>query len=114
MSRLHVLASGQCVLHEPTPPGNNSAGVPWKDALVNSGMGGKTVMPTGTGAGQITATELAQIQSGALYEITFHVELKVGMSPAEQRAVMDAQISTLSRETLQQLQRDLRFFGLTR
>lgn len=72
MLNIHVLAgngSGMftAVIHTPTPAGNNAAGVPWSTALVNSGMN-KTIMTEGTGAGQITTAEKAQIAAGTVIE----------------------------------------------
>jgi len=60
------------VMHFPVPSSNNSAGVPWRTALVASDIGGTTILPDGDGTGgTITATDKARIQSGALLE---HVE----------------------------------------
>ena len=56
--------------HLPTQAGANSAGVAWKDVVIRSGMGGKTILPDGDGAGgTISATEKAQIASGDIYEM---------------------------------------------
>lgn len=114
MSRLHILARGQCVLHEPVPVGNNAAGVPWRTALVASGMGGTSILSTGANPWQNTTEEAAQIASGEVLEISFTVELKPGMSTAERNAAMDAQIANLSREKQAEIAQALRFFGLVR
>lgn len=114
MSRLHILAGGQCVLHEPVPAGSNAVGVPWKTALVNSGLGGKTILPSGTGPGQIDPAESAQIASGDLYEVSFTVDMKTAMNAAQRQALMDAEILKAGAEAQAKLVQALRFFGLTR
>lgn len=114
MSRLHILASGHCVLHEPVPPGNNAAGVPWRTALVNSGMGGTSVMPTGTGPGQITAAELAQIAAGALYETAFEFVRDPNWTTAQRNEAMDECITRASGDALDKITYALRWFGATR
>ena len=65
------------VMHFPVPPGSNAAGVPWRAALVLSGIGGSTILPNGDGTGgTISAADKALIESGALLE---HVEsLRLG------------------------------------
>ena len=114
MSRLHILAGGQCLLHETVPLGNNAAGVPWRTALINSGMGGRTILASGTGPGQIATAESTQIASGELYEISFRFESPPGASAAQLNAAMDAQIANLSAETQARLASELRLYGLTR
>lgn len=101
-------------MHEPVPAGNNAAGVSWRTALVNSGMGGTSIMPTGTGAGQISAAELAQIEAGELREVSFTFENNPAWTNAQRNAAMDAQIATISRETQAHILDALRLFGATR
>ena len=72
MADMHVLAGdGLCywtlVMHFPVPDQNNEVGVNYRIALVNSGLGG-TSMTEGTGPGQISAAEKAQIDAGEVYE----------------------------------------------
>lgn len=114
MSRLHILAGGQCLLHEPVPAGNNAVGVAWRTALVNSGMGGTTSMATGAGPGQITAAELAQVQAGEVLEIAFRVEIPANASAAQRNAIMDGEIAKASSEAQSRIAQALRFFGATR
>ena len=68
MSKIHALETNdsiaQVVLHTATPVGNNSVGVSWKDAGLNSGKLGTTALTEGTGAGQILTTEKAQVEAG--------------------------------------------------
>lgn len=113
MSRLHILAGGQCVLHEPVAATNNSAGVSWRTAIVNSGMA-TTRLPTGDGPGQITAAELLQVQSGEVYEVAFQVDIPVGANASQRNAIMDTEITKASNEAQARIVKDLRWFGLTR
>lgn len=119
MSRLHILAgsgvnSFQCALHETVPAGNNAAGVPWSTALVNSGVGGRSIMAVGSGAGQITQAEMDQIIAGTLYEVLFTFQNDPNWTQAQRNAAMDTQIATLSAETQTRIASSLRLFGLTR
>lgn len=73
--RMHILqAAGinlyDVVVHATTPVGNNSAGISWKVALVNSGLAA-TTLPVGTGPGQITQAESNQVTTGDLIEARF-------------------------------------------
>jgi hypothetical protein len=74
MAAIHVLSgaetggSFQVVFHFPVPDTNNSVGVNYRAALVASGKGGSTRLTEGTGPGEITTAEKAQIESGAVYE----------------------------------------------
>lgn len=80
MSKIHVLETdhreAKVVLHTDTPAGNNSVGISWKEAGLNSGRLGTTVLTEGTGAGQIATAEKTQVESGDVIEIadTIHVE----------------------------------------
>lgn len=112
MSRLHHLANGQCVLHEPCPVGNNAAGITWKAALIASGMGGRTILTTGTSVWQNTTAEATRLTAGDDLEVVFMMELKPSMSAAERTTAMNAQIASLSAETQARIQRELQFFGL--
>lgn len=71
---MHVLTQTQTrfrvVLHIAIPAGNNLAGVPWRTAVVRSGLGGKTILPDGDGtAGTISAAEKTNIVTdGSVFE----------------------------------------------
>jgi hypothetical protein len=76
MANTHVLdkqAGGiRVVLHIAVPSSNNAVGTNWQTAVVNSGLFGRppgSVMPTGTGPGQITSAELASVAAGSLIEV---------------------------------------------
>jgi hypothetical protein len=121
MPNTHVLeASGvryRLALHVSIPAGNNSAGIAWNTALVNSGLGGKTVLATGNGPGQITATELASVQAGNTYEQIDWVDVTQGgqlTTTAQQAAFLDDYYAARSVEVRTQLQAQLKWYGATR
>lgn len=92
MSKFHVLETNageaSVVLHSVMPAGNNSVGVSWKDANLNSGSQGTTVLSEGTGAGQITTAEKANIEAGDVLEVT-------GLIPVESGGATPASINEL-------------------
>lgn len=78
MANWHALTGGpdgnsyQVAYHLPIPNNNNRVGVNHRTALVNSGIGGTTVLPDGDGTdGTISAAEKTQITNGEVFE---HVE----------------------------------------
>lgn len=118
MANMHVLQKNisevEVVFHVAIPgAGVNSANVQWRTALVNSGVGGETKLPTGDGsAGTISAAELAQIQAGALYEVTRIV--RPDTVQGNLATYMDSLFATVSGEVLPILQDRLKWFGYTR
>jgi len=75
MARIHVqrrvgLNTYDCVVHSPTPAGNNSAGFSWQTVLVNSGLNVTRLAP-GNGAGQIAQAEANQVSAGSVIETSF-------------------------------------------
>lgn len=117
MADIHVLAGDglyrwAIVFHFAVPNINNSVSVNYRTALINSGLGGTSVMTEGSGAGQITTAELAQVVSGELYE---HGEPFLAESGSTNNAEMlaAAQAMYASRETpvLATLQKRLRYYG---
>lgn len=103
------------VFHIPIPgAGNNRAGVQWRTALINSGLGGKTTLPDGDGSGgTISAAEKASIGSGAIFE---HVE-QFATNPPEAAATLqariDARFTALTAAIQASLQAQLTYFGYT-
>ncbi len=74
MADIHVMSNVgysryRCVLHDSVPSGNNRAGFPWKDVLLNAGVTGTSSMTVGTGAGQITQMEYDSVVAGDLLEL---------------------------------------------
>lgn len=120
MANLHtLLRSGVEVTvaaHIAVPVGNNSAGVAWAMALLNSGLGGKTVLKDGDGTGgTISAAEKAAIVAGTVVEAVDTVRTdSVFGGAATINAYLDAQYILISNRTLTWLQDVLRWFGGTR
>lgn len=117
MSRIHVLQmSGNnvysCICHATTPGGNNSAGVLWADALKNAGLA-QTAMPAGTGAGQITPAEQAQVEAGAVIEAAF----QWGDDPAWDNPTRMADLNTRAAQAVADVlatyAAKLKYFGFT-
>jgi hypothetical protein len=98
MAEIHVLTTTggkvRFALHIPIPSANNSVGVNWRTALVNSGVGGKTELKDGDGtAGTIDNVEKPLIVSGALYETFVEKGLPSNwgaMNGAQRNAWLDA------------------------
>lgn len=120
MASLHVLdatpqegrAKYRVAVHVPIPNTNNSVGVNWRTALINSGIGGTTVLKSGDGtAGTISATEAANVASGALYEQVETIEVDTAGSV---NAFLDAVIADVTTRTQARLQAALKYFGYTR
>jgi len=116
MSDIHILTgNGQkwtIVFHFAVPDQNNNIGVNYRTALVNSRLGGTSMMAEGTEAGQIATAELALIAADEIYE---HSEQFLAESGATNNTEMlaAAQALYVSRETtvLTALQKRLRYFG---
>jgi len=119
MGKAHVLTtSGEkthVVYHIPVPSGNNVVGIPWSTALVNSGLGGTTVLPDGNGdGGSISAAEKASIEAGTVYETDATLLLQPTMTPAEANAFIDAHYDAARADVQTAIPAQLRMFGHTR
>ena len=71
MSDIHILEGGnsyRCVMHFPVPNRTNYAGVNYRAAILGCNLGGKTVLQEGSGPGQISSAEKAQIETGEVVE----------------------------------------------
>lgn len=121
MSRLHVFeAVGQqqpnvyrVILHETTPAGINSAGVTWVAALAGSGAA-RTRMTEGTGAGQITTAEKAQVESGNVVEGEFYFQDNPTDNPTQRNAALDAHATRYLAELEADISVRLKWFGASR
>ena len=119
MSNIHALTmdnKGQLtvVLHLPIPVENNAAGFPLRTALINSGIGGKTVLTAGDGTiGTISAAELTSIQAGAIYEVTVNPQLD-SANNAGRISYIDNLFTKCSADELAKLRILLKFFGWSR
>jgi hypothetical protein len=106
--------SFQIVFHVTIPSANNAAGINYRTALVNSGLGGRTVLPDGDGTGgTISAAEKTSIQSGALYEYAEDFATNPGESAAALQARIDARHAALTTLLQGQLSKRLTYFGYT-
>lgn len=114
MARFHVLAGNNnvysVVVHTATPNGNNSAGVSWKVALVNSGMA-RTTMTEGNAAGQITAQEKASIEAGDVIEARLQWQDDPSWDNSTRLADVETRISQAVAARLEQLAAQLKWFG---
>ena len=116
MSAIHVLTGKGdntylCVVHIAIPNTNNPVGTNWRAALINSGIGGKTILAEGTGPGQITTQEKALIASGALYEITLAFQDMPAWTNQQRVAELQARAAEVSEQALARLQAQLKYFG---
>lgn len=118
MSTLHVLENtGQpnlyrIILHQATPAGNNSAGVTWVSALANFGV--KTRMLIGTGPGQITSAEAADVAAGITLEGEFFFQDNPADNAAARNAALDAHATRYLAELQAAIAVKLKWFGATR
>ena len=118
MSKIHVLTGSShnvytVVVHIATPVGNNAVGVPWADAVKNSGRS-VSILPEGTGPGQITSAELTAITNGAVIEGTFQWGDNPAWNNAQRQADVDLRATQLTNELLARYQAELRYFGYVR
>lgn len=114
MSKIHVLETdhreAKVVLHTATPAGNNSVGIAWKEAGLNSGKLGTTMLTEGTGAGQILTAEKAQVESGDVIEIVSSIHVESGGATSASINEMADQIITKHEAELQVI---LNYYGYT-
>lgn len=111
MASIHILdgdgTNYRVVCHVTTPAGNNASGISWATALVNSGRI-TSVLPTGTGSGQITAAELAQIAAGTTLELV--VTAPIGSANGNTTEIANM-IAIQRAAALTVLQGILKYFG---
>jgi hypothetical protein len=120
MADIHLLAGDgngcwTVVMHIAIPSANNNAGVNWRTALVNSGLGGTTAMTEGDGTnGTISTAEKESIEAGAIYEHSrpFRLESATTGVP-EQRAALRALYAQQDAIVIAEIQRRLKYFGHT-
>jgi len=103
------------VFHVAIPgTGNNRAGVQWRTALINSGIGGTTVLPDGDGTGgTISVTEKTSITTGALFEVVEDFATNPPETGAALKARIDTYFTALSSRVTADLQLRLTYFGFT-
>ncbi len=114
MSKIHVLENNngkyRVVLHFNVPAGSNSAGKTWKDCALSSGDGVTTILPEGTGTGQIATAEKASIESGDVLEVVDNILLESGGASS---ASVDAMADTIINNKKALLQQKYKYYGYT-
>ena len=115
MSRIHILQQADnnvynVVVHAPVPAGNNAAGVPFATAILNAGLA-NTTMTVGTGPGQISSAEAAQVTAGTVLEAPFQWE----DNPAWDNATRNADLNLRAQQAVDAVLADygarLKYFG---
>ena len=118
MAQVHVLeytdGRFRCVIHTATPTGNNGANIPWSTLLLARGYSGRTTLIEGTGPGQITPEEKAQILAGTLLEFELKLEAAPTLTGTELQALLQAQAPAMIQTQLDQWRTELRFYGAVR
>lgn len=124
MAEIHVLTTHgtrvKFALHVPVPGmGTNVSGIQWRAALLNSGLGGATVLRDSAdgAAGTIGPTEKTQITNGELYEAYVETALPSNwgtMSGSERIQWVDSLYNANAQSNLDRLKAQLNYFGFTR
>jgi hypothetical protein len=119
MARVHVLNTvggrTRVIFHIDVPSGNNTAGTAWSTVLVNSGLGGSTVLTDGTGAsGTVAAPEKTALAAGTVFEVEDRIAVPTGMTTAQANAFFDALHAAKTTEVQAEIPRLLGVFGFTR
>lgn len=112
MAKIHALTadtSGDCrvVLHLPMPAGNNLVGNSWKACWLALGRN-TTSLTEGTGLGQITTAEKAQVIAGDVIELSGSIPLAV---VAAGTAAVNAFADSLIATRLGSLAGELNYYG---
>jgi hypothetical protein len=89
------IGSYNCVIHTPTPAGNNSAGIPWSTVLVQVGLNVSVIpvnaVPTGF---QQLAAEQAAVVAGTTAEIVAALPLdSANATPAQVTVLVNGLVS---------------------
>ena len=124
MSDIHILTGNNNIgwtlaMHFAVPDVNNNVGINFRIALVNSGIGvgedgRRTVMPVGTGAGQINPAEEALLDAGELFEhVTSYIIESGGTSNPQRRALVRELYASLVTSVQASVASRLRYFGHT-
>jgi len=119
MADIHVLdgvgsnLEWRVVFHYPVPIAENSVGVLFSVAIINSGRGGTTILPDGDGnEGTISAAEKLSIEAGDTLEFVFVWELeRSGLTNADLLAELRNEYARRSDIIHDALRSELRYFG---
>jgi hypothetical protein len=118
MAQVHVLdytdGRYRCVIHTETPAGNNSAGFPWSTLLLVKGYSGRTILSEGTGPGQITPEEKAEIVAGTILEFEVNIVGSATMTGADLQALLVAEAPAIINAQKARWAQELRFYGGTK
>ena len=115
MANLHILTRDglefRVVAHVAVAAGSNSAGVPWRTAILLSKLStGLSVLPDGDGsAGTIDATEKANLASGALIEV--QTSIKPSTESENNDAYLQAQFLLIQAAAQARFTAALKWFG---
>lgn len=128
MADMHVLTGAgrrwTVAMHFTVPNTNNSVGVNFRTALAASGigrqvnadgsLGRRSILASGTGAGEITTAEEALLDSGQLFEhvAAFLVESD-GTAPAKLRTTLREFFATENATAQARIGERLKYFGHT-
>ena len=124
MADYHVLTgsnrSVRVAMHFPTPVGNNEVGVLWSTALLNSGVGGTTVLrdsttgdPTTAGPGEISDNNKTAIEAGLLYELVAMLKLNGDETNAQKVAAVESLYTRHQSTATGRIADQLRYFGFS-
>lgn len=97
----------QCVIHTPTPAGNNSAGQSWASVLVAAGLA-STVLLVGTSPWQQTQAEHDAVVAGTIIELVQTFSIAGANANATQVAALRDQAAT---DYVNHLGRVLKWYG---
>lgn len=120
MAKAHVLDSNgggqtRVAWHFTVPAGNNTAGISWVTALLNSSIPKTTVLPDGSGTGgSISAAEKATIGAATVFEVVTSLPIPAGLNTTQANAFLDLQHAAQQTEEYERLQRRLAYAGYTR
>lgn len=116
MAKIHVLTSDtsgnfNVVLHTAVLAGNNSAGKSWKNCMLVAGRAGTTIMSEGTGPGQITTAEKAQVVAGDVWEIPATITVDVNLSGQALLNLANELCDAIIDDYKSRMQRELKYYG---
>lgn len=117
MSKIHVLTGGagsfNAVVHSVVPVGNNLVGISWQTCIANSSyLPLVSRLTIGTGAGQISAIEAAQVAAGTVVEYELTIPLNAdGSAPSS--SFIDNLANKVISDRNQTVAASLQYFGYT-
>lgn len=116
MANWHVLEKTgngyRMAYHIAIPAANNAAGFSYRTALINSGIGGTTILKDGDGTlGTIDATEKSNIASGSLLEQVVTVTPPGGLTGPQTITYINQDYTANSAVILADLQNRLSQYG---